>query len=396
MKLAMLAQNPQEVRSLVAVADVLRDRGAVEPVFLDLDPFYHQGTTEPLRDAGYTPAPLGEIPALPRSLYREGALTRLRLALAYAGTYRGLAGEFAGAMTGMDGSLERAVLHAFDTRGKATFLLLNGFQFAEPLGLATRASRAAALALGVGHLWFSRLGQTVCTRTFVLGEQGRDGLEQYGVPRDRVAVTGLPRFGAIVERFLADPPPRWSGPPEPLRVLFLGGSWDASRRFRSAEQDRRQVERALAICDALDGVEVRMRPHPRFSEREWAFYRSAAGDRLRDPATPLEEDLREADVVLSALSTGLFEAGLVGALPVSLNLEDMVWPRLAASFAANGMRVIDTDAELRGMLEGFLADRENYVAARAELRAGLGYFVSLDCPRAADLIADEVTRALGG
>lgn len=144
----------------------------------------------------------------------------------------------------------------------------------------------------------------------VTGDAPRQWFENAGVPGDRLAVIGTPRFRA---RAAVNPPRRAS-----LRALFIAGFPSELRMFASA---------AAQHPSLMGEAELLVRPYP----YGWHEAREHAESRLRLSGVPftivtgdLGESIDAADVVLYASTSAGLEAILRGRIAIRLAVDDVV------------------------------------------------------------------------
>ncbi len=138
----------------------------------------------------------------------------------------------------------------------------------------------------------------------VWGEASADHFRSIGIPRDRIYVTGSPRFDGDVS--VPEPTPWREG--EPLDVLLVTNPIDAQGFCSRAEKLAlaRSFVAPLEAAIADGSIRLALRPHPGEGRD---LYTSALGSKLRfADEEPLDRALDAADVVVIMSSTVGLEA----------------------------------------------------------------------------------------
>lgn len=167
---------------------------------------------------------------------------------------------------------------------------------------------------------------------FAMGTLGRDHFLSCGYPKDRVHLTGSPRYDHVAA---------------PVSVSFAPGAEKKLRLLIVASLDTTveidMVEAAWAAAEGLGGVSLTVRDHP-FSRVEKHPRFSRFAPRVAVSSQTLEADIASADVLLFTYSTVAEEAFLTGKpvwqwLPLSYNASALVEACAVPQFSStDGLR----------------------------------------------------------
>lgn len=314
--IVFLASNDLHAGLFAPVAAECRARGW-RTTAVPLDPWYGQDAG-PALDAhglasepvpGRAPRPSADFYARPSPLVIREAmrargplaehLARLRPDVLVVGNDRGL--------------LEKVALDAARTLGARTVLLQDGVLAARPAPETTvrrRLWRGARRAVSVvlGRLGLAAYAATDyglggCDLVAVTGPAGEAAMLARGVPPERLAVVGQPRYDAL----------RPTPPEDRAGIVWFTTPFAAQNlgSDRQAQQIGSVIDAARAAATA--GVPFAVRPHPREDPSTYADAIDAGARLLVEGSAA--DALATAEVAVLGISTVSEEAGIV-AVPV--------------------------------------------------------------------------------
>jgi hypothetical protein len=221
-------------------------------------------------------------------------------------------------------------------------------------------------------------------RVAVNGRHLGDILEGAGCPPDRVVVVGQPRYDARDLVPAAGPSPERIGQAAvPASVLFA----------TQPNQDEAFVKSVLEVVCGSD-LEVVLRPHPSTPPPVLARLREI-GERLGArwaAETPIEELIRESDVVVVRDSTVALEAALERTPVITVNFTGAF---AAVPYAELGVsREVTDDTELRRALVDAVEGRLPGFDTSEEVRRGVEYLVGPCDGRSAGRVVAVIAEML--
>lgn len=377
--LVALPQNETHVESLAALERELQQRG-VPVSAIDLSGVFHQQLgLDALSGEVFRP-PI----ATNESFYRLHPAAQIRTVMTAVGALRPYLEMACAVLAFNDGAIQRVMLRAARTKGIPTFLLLDGM--ISSYGGSGKGAWRRILSwlnrrLG-SHAAMSflptEIGMTDVDVLLVIGPHSAAVLRGKGARAGQIVATGLPRWPQQSEA---------QRPERARRVLYLTGAF-AWHGYREAGRYQLSEVRTVAnVCHRL-GLDFTIRVHPRDDLGKY----KTMGRTIPSSQEPLWQSLRDADVVLSYVSTGLLEAITLRRLARVVAIH-MPWDFLAPSFAADPMfEAIRTEEALQASLR-LLADHIPESAYAAQ-EAGFGRYVAGDGQAAARAVADRIADVI--
>lgn len=287
-----------------------------------------------------------------------------------------------------DAALQNDVTRQFDRMRPAAILLDEEVTPLKRVLLRAAQQIATPVAVIQHGAPFVKLASVplLAERLFVWGEASRQQYEEWGVPRERIRITGSPKALAARRRFV---PRRERAPatilliattsprperPEPVGLQFTRQSY------------RRMLQNAAAAVAALQNARLLVKLHPR--ERDSGFYREIFREFPGLEVEFIDRDCLhdlwpQCDAVLSCPSTGGWEAAYYGLPVVQLLPANAVGLPSAAACGMQGDA--HTAEDIRRLLEKSLAAGDDIACRPERLFAATG-------AEAAGRIADELTQ----
>lgn len=201
-----VCSNQTHVRMFTPVARALEREGRVAPHWVALDRYYSQEAERALREHGWAHYALLPRPKGASGTPWEGtAWTRMQILRQGRRAVRTFlhAEQPSVVVLGNDmGSLERLFIAEARQRGIPSLLVQDGVialrpMPAEAVSLHVRVVRAALNALGMRLPDSKPYGQNGADRIAVMGSAVAEWLATQGVPKERIVVTGQPRYDSL-------------------------------------------------------------------------------------------------------------------------------------------------------------------------------------------------------
>ena len=217
-------------------------------------------------------------------------------------------------------------------------------------------------------------------RFAVFGRRSADVLERAGVDPDRIAITGAPRFDALVRRHGQS-----TLPPRERRVVFasqwLGGAMTPTVKERTADA-------ALAVAAAVAPSELVVQRHP--IERDdiavGLASRAPEGVTARIGSTGnLHGELDGAWLLVTGWSNAVFEAALSNVPAITVNATG---GRPPMTFAEEGLALGAVDADSAAVAARALRSDDAWLAAVRRAKPPLEEHLGPLDGRAAERVAD--------
>jgi hypothetical protein len=209
------------------------------------------------------------------------------------------------------GLLEKLILHTARKHGRRTVLVQDGVlgRTSRPpaSGWQSRAVRVARQlaspvirALGLPYLAASNYGSSPVDLICASGPLGVEYFEALGVPRERLAVTGQPRYDSLLKRR-----PSMAHNQDDRQIVFFTTPFAIQNLGQDSERRQSALIEALAGALGERGLRLTLKPHP----RDPAIGQLEHTDVSREPAADV---LEQAEVAIMGISTVLEEAVILG------------------------------------------------------------------------------------
>ncbi len=214
---------------------------------------------------------------------------------------------------------------------------------------------------------------------FAMGDLGREIFIESGFPKEKVFLTGSPRYEHITQagRYHRD---KWGDVKNILMVTTL-----------NVDLEMEMVDAVYAATEGLSGVKLFLRSHPFARMDEHPGFRIYK-DRVRHTQGTLDENLKDADLIIFSYST-VAEEAIIAGLPA--------WQWCSTSYNGSVFRDIKvvpsfcSVRDLRESLKKFIEEPRSFMP---DMETGQGVarkcFYAAD-GKASDRIADIVHGSMG-
>ena len=319
-----VCSNQNHVRIFTPVARILERGGAngLAIRWLTLDPYYHHGAEETLRDHGWQerislPRPPGDT----GTPWEGNALTRMRI-LRHGRTAvlwsLDTARPSVVALGNDLGVLERLFLVEARRRAIPSLLVQDGVIALEPPSGASvadhrRLVRALLTALGLRLPDARPYGLNGADQIAVMGEAFARHLIAYGVPEERIAITGQPRYDDLhaLKRGTATPKPLSVPLPAGHKIILFTSQPYVRDQMCSVGEARRIWQTVInGVKELGEGHHLVAKLHP---AEDVAWTRRWLADVLAADCTLTRDDdvlslAFRADALVTVISTTALEA----------------------------------------------------------------------------------------
>lgn len=409
-KALFVCSNQTHAQMFTPVARILEGEGRVSPRWVALDRYYNHEAERILQEHGWTDYALLTRPRRASGTPWEGGpWTRMRILLQGRQAVRTcLRAEHPSVVVlGNDlGILERLFVAEARRLGIPSLLVQDGVIAlrpvpAPPVPVGVRVVRGALMALGLRMPDAKPYGQNGADRIAVMGEAVARWLTAQGVPAERIAVTGQPRYDLLhaLQTSTAQPaglePP---GLPEGKRIILFA-SQPYIRHKVCAEADARRIWQTVVAGVRALGANYHLvaKLHP---SEDLAWTRRWLGKDFPAQWTMTRDVdvislLWRADALVTVISSTALEAICLGKPVVLLDLGIMPEsiPYLESGVALGAKDAEDLTERLRQALEDEATRRRLAQAREAFVSAYAGPMDGQASLRVAREIASLVRRA---
>ena len=340
--IGFLAQNRQDVENILPIMSEISKRGNVHPIFISLDAFFHQGCEQILQNYEIDICRIKPKRGMKSSFYLQSKNEKLRVIIENRRRIRNLCDDIDALVCSSDGALERIFINRIRQEGKKSYLLMNGLIIAEEQNQMKENFRRIISSFGLSELFPSELGQGGCSKIFVPGEYVLSQLIKRNLPREKISVTGIPRFSQVARRMVSQsqimPEVALEGHKKKFIIMYLLGAWDWHGEFYRSEQEWMQLQQLNEFMGRWsDKVSLTIRIHPRSSQREIDRLDNLNHATVTDAVQSLEESITSVDAILAVVSTGLFEAIADQKLAIIIDLNCILHEDALEPFRKAGM-----------------------------------------------------------
>lgn len=391
-RLVFLAANQQEAETLLPICQAIRHKSQLGAEFCLLDGFFKQDVNGFLEHHAETGPSVNPKRVLSKPFYLLPAVQRAIVVLENADKIRALSENYCGVLCGSDGAIQRIFIRKIQSRSGKAYLVNYGLLFDEHDSFLTRFTRKAMLSVGLGHLFYSHVGQGGCDLIFVMGRCAKEVIVRRGISADRVIETGSPRFSPLFrgKETSKQSPLHIS---HPVSVLYLGAAYDWHRKQQSNEQQMNNLILLDRLAASYPGtIRVSLRMHPRSSEREKGRLCRLQHIQVLPADRPLQDELIDHDLVIAEISTGLVEAIALGKIVARVDFAAGADTAVGSSLGL--LPVFQTPVEFLQFAERLGSDSTFARQERSEQANMLPFFFASSTGWAADAIAECVIRTL--
>jgi len=249
--------------------------------------------------------------------YRLNAFQRIRYLIRFWRANRRILASISvdSIVIGNDGAIQRLILDSIKNRGVPVDMWLDGLielRTKYRLNYAKVALGRLFEHFGISYFVPSVIGTYGRLRAlYVMDQCVKDEYLPLAnfVSQEKVRVTQFPRHKLLIE--IASRSHKLRAPGQKKRILYLTSAW----LFHGYDSEHQaQLNHIRSLMDVFlesDEFEFSVRIHPRESHLNYDFLPAGCLSSVEN----YEEDLCGSDIILSARSTGLFEAAKIG-LPV--------------------------------------------------------------------------------
>jgi len=343
--IGFLAQNRQDVENILPIMLEIKKRGNIKPIFISLDAFFHQECEQILQNYEIDICRIKPKRGMHSSFYLLSMPKKLRVIIDNRRQIRNQCNAFDALVCSSDGALERIFINGIRREGKKSYLVMNGLIFAEEQNTLKESFRRIISSLGLSELFPSELGQGRCSKIFVPGEYVLQQLIKRNLPSEKISVTGIPRFSQIARRMVSHsqimPKEELEGQKIKFIIMYLLGAWDWHGEFYRSEKEWMQLQQLDEIIGTLgDEVALKIRIHPRSSQREIGRLDDLNHASVTDAEHSLEESILTVDAVIAVFSTGFLEAIAAQKLAIVCDLTGILREDAIETFRKTGLACV--------------------------------------------------------
>jgi len=405
-KLLIVSESQHEVESLFPVAEELKgiSEGEIQYVFGSLDNFYFQNVSSLL--AKFNAPYLDIIPRRtlnkPITKYRE-IFEILTVWINQARISR-LIGGFDAVFCGFDGMLQRILIAEAKAQKKPAFQIINALEFQQPPALDFRTQALLQIRklikLAMIHCLnckFIRvpgdIGFGGCDLIFVMGQHVKDVLVSKGLKGSRIVVSGLPRFAYLFgDKFKKTERPSITNK-KPFDMLFLPGSFLWHHDRIGHERQQHQLKELVKLVKIL-GKNYRLfiKVHPREDEKFYDWISENDQIKILSKDFDLYDAMHEASIVLTVMSTGMFEAIALRRIAVVLEFPLMKQSRksILNPAAYEPILTVDSPNALKNLILEVSKNQKSYDDLLEREIGILDYYIDPKTPHAAGVAARQI------
>lgn len=405
-KLLIVSESQHEVESLFPVAEQLKriSEGKVQFTFGSLDKFYFQNVSSLLAKFN---APYFDI--IPRRTLKK-PITKYKEILEIWSVWINqarigrLLKDFDGVFCGFDGMLQRILITEAKAQKKPAFQIINALEFQQPpaLNFQTQALLRVRklIKLAMMH-WLNckfirvpgDIGFGGCDLIFVMGQHVKDVLISKGLMGSRIIVSGLPRFSYIFSDEFKKSKRQSVPNKKSFDMLFLPGSFLWHHDIVGHEKQQLQLKELVKLVKIL-GKNYRLfiKIHPREDEKFYDWISANDQIKILPKDYDLYEAIREASIVLTVMSTGMFEAIALQRIAVILEFPIMKQSRksILNPAAYEPILTVDTPKSLKNLVLEVSKNQNCYDDLLAKEIGILDYYIDPKTPYAAEEVAREI------
>ena len=409
-RLLFTCENRQEVEALVPIAREIEriNDSQVQCEFLSQDAFYCQGVDQALQESQVRIAPFSYPIRLSKPFAFNSLITKLKALLVTNRQIAPILEHYDGLVCGVDSAVARMLITSAHKLGKPTFQVvvslftsrknqkakhslidnhLVGFKYRVKVWLAC-LTHANFLALPIG------VARSGCGRIFVPGEKVRRVLIQDGVPKQRIAVYGVPRFTRLFELAKLSTSSSYV-PHGSINILYIPGAFaahGATVQHRLQQQQLREITEYL-LESAPDRYRLVIKMHPRERGKFYSWLKDYKNLHIFDSNVDLYKAILESTMVVTICSTVSYEAILLNRpviiarfpSPELLSYEPLI----------NDFLVVDSPQELMKVVTDISGDPVRYATLVKDEFRSVYDVIDKKTPQSAFLIARQICADIG-
>ena len=328
-RILLTGQNTQEAAALVAIAEQLAATVPdLEYEFLTQDALYGQDVGTYLEREGHPLRELEPAVRFEKIWPRAPLWKRLAFLLSAPASAAGLAAEYDAIISGSESLATWMLLSEAEERGIPSFRVCVSYlesgslpQGGWRLQLKGAAKTLLSLVPRLSYLGYAgRPGEAPYDRYYVMGDRSRQYLADRGVDRDRIVVSGIPRFRSHFER--AGTWPTEALPENRPTLLYIVSAFKTHGRPVLHRRQNEQIRRIVAAADGCRDPRCRLciKLHPRGEKADFAWLEDTpAWVTVLDGPVDIFELFYRSHLLTSIVSTMSYEAAIVGC-PVALSV----------------------------------------------------------------------------
>ncbi len=262
---------------------------------------------------------------------------------------------------------------------------------AEPLTAALKdtAKRFAAVICRADFLRPRPIAHSRCDRIFVMGQRVKQILTETGVEKQRIVVTGVPRFANLFER--TTPPPARGD----FRIFYATGAYLWHGKARMHHQQQQQLQMLTELVAYLGPrYKLVLKVHPREQQHDYDWLLGRKQVEIHSQQSNIYTLIENSHLTLSIGSTILFEAVVMKRSSVALLFPDR---RLAFNLFEQGkeLQTADDITRLRELIIEISTDSHRYDQLLEKESALVSHYIHPDTPTSAEKIADRIAAVVG-
>ncbi len=354
--IGFLAQNRQDVENILPIMLEINKRGNVQPIFISLDAFFHQGCEQILQNYEIDICRINPKRGMQSPFYLLSMPKKLRVIIENRRRIQNQCNAIDALVCSSDGALERIFINRTRREGKKSYLVMNGLIFAEEQKKLKENFRRIISSFGLSELFPSELGQGRCSKIFVPGEYVLQQLIKRNLPSEKISVTGIPRFSHLARRMASHSQimseEAFEGQKKKFIMMYLLGAWDWHGEFYRSEKEWMQLQQLDEIIGRWgDEVALKIRIHPRSSQREIDRLDDLDHVSVTDAGQSLEESILSVDAVVAVFSTGFLEAIAAQKLAIVCDLTGILLEDALETFRKTGLACVTEITELELLVD---------------------------------------------
>lgn len=330
-RLLLTGQNTQEAAALVKVARRLTEIApSLEYEFLTQDAVYGQGVREYLMERDVPVRELDPPVEFEQIWPRAPLRKRLAFLLTVPTTAAGLAAEYDAMLSGSESLATWMLLTEAERRDVPCFRVCVSYLDSSSgrgsggewrLRVKAAAKQTLSVLPRLSYLRHAgRPGAAPYERYYVMGNRSRNYLADRGVDRDRVVVSGIPRFRPHFQR--AATWPTEALPEDRPTLTYVVSAFRTHGRPLLHRRQGEQIRRLIAAADGYRDPQCRLcvKLHPRGGTADFSWLRKTPPwVEVLDGPVDVFGLFYRSHMLTTIVSTMSYEAAVVGC-PVALSV----------------------------------------------------------------------------
>jgi len=405
-KLLIVSESRHEVESLFPVAEELKriSEGKVRFTFGSLDKFYFQNVSSLL--AKFNAPYFDIIPrrTLNKPITKYKEIVEIWTVWINQARIGRLIKGFDGVFCGFDGMLQRILIAEAKAQKKPAFQIINALEFQQPpaLNFGTQALLQVRKLVKLAMIhWLNckfirvpgDIGFGGCDLIFVMGQHVKDVLISKGLRGSRIIVSGLPRFSYIFSDEFKETQRQSISNNKSFDMLFLPGSFLWHHDRIGHEKQQYQLKELVQLTKILgENYRLFIKIHPREDDKFYDWICENDQIKILPKDFDLYDAIRRASIVLTVMSTGMFEAIALKRIAVVLEFPLMKQSRksILNPAAYEPILTVDTLNALKNLVLEVSKNQDYYDELLAKESGILDYYIDPKTPYAAEEVAREI------